>query len=102
MLVPAVQRDARFFVGRKEYDPVRVGYVLEPLSGSGFWLDTKVTGNGNRGHEFSGGYTGKPERGVIGPLLTDAERWALVEYLKIRQDTPGVAEFPVRCGAGIK
>ena len=97
MLIPAAQRDARFFEGRTEYDPVRVGYALEPLSGSGFWLDTKVTGNSNKGHEFSGAYTGKPERGVVGPLLTDTERYALIEYLKVRQDTPGVTEFPAHC-----
>jgi len=26
--------------------------------------------------------------GVIGPLLTDDERWAIVEYLKIHRDLP--------------
>lgn len=98
MLVPVAQRDKKFFVGRKEYDPVRVGYVLEPLSNNGFWLDTTVPGNSNKGHEFSGSYTGKPQNGVIGPILTDPERYALIEYLKIRQDAPGPAEFPARCG----
>jgi hypothetical protein len=98
MLVPVAQRDAKFFVGRKEYDPVHVGYVLQPLSDNGFWLDATVPGNSNKGHEFNAAYTGKPEHGVIGPLLTDPERYALIEYLKIRQDSPGVAEFPARCG----
>lgn len=99
MLVPAAQRDKKFFVGRKEYDPVRVGYVLEPLAdGGGFWLNTSIAGNSNGGHEFSGAYSGKPEKGVIGPMLTDPERFALVEYLKVKRDGPGTAELPVRCG----
>ena len=99
LLSPAVQRDSRFFVGRKEYDPVKVGYVLEPLSSDGFWLDTTIPGNSNKGHEFSSAYTGKVEKGVIGPQLTDPERYELIEYLKIRQDTPGISEFPKRCQA---
>ena len=98
MLVPVKDRDKKFFVGRKEYDPVKVGFVLQPLSGDGFWLDTSIPGNSNQGHEFSSAYTGKPEKGVIGPQLSDPERYALIEYLKIRQDSPGVAEFPARCG----
>jgi hypothetical protein len=93
------RRDKKFFVGRKEYDPVHVGYALEPLSDTGFWLDTAIPGNSNSGHEFSAAYTGHPERGVIGPELTDPERYAIIEYLKIRQDTAGVNEFPARCGA---
>jgi hypothetical protein len=27
--------------------------------------------------------------GIIGPLLTEAQRWALVEYLKSIPETPG-------------
>ena len=53
MLLPAKERKPTFFVGRKEYDPVKVGYDLQPLSGNGFWLDTTKTGNHNTGHEFS-------------------------------------------------
>jgi hypothetical protein len=99
MLLPADKRDKKFFASRREFDPVHVGYALEPLSDKGFWLDTTIPGNRNSGHEFRPGYSGRPQRGVIGPELTDAERYAIIEYLKVRQDTPGVQEFPVRCSS---
>lgn len=67
LLLPVAERPARFAVGRWAYDPVRVGYVSE---GELPWvLDTSVTGNHNTGHEY-------------GTTLPDADRWALVEYLK--------------------
>jgi hypothetical protein len=77
MLVPAGERTKKFYYGR-EFDPVKVG--LDPSGKSGgFLLDTEIPGNSNGGHSFENGPRG---RGVIGPLLTDEERWALVEYLK--------------------
>ncbi len=44
-----------------------------------FEFDTSLPGNSNAGHSFENGPRGN---GVIGPLLTDAQRWAIVEYLK--------------------
>ena len=93
MLIPADQRRKKFFVGRREFDPVRVGLYSEPLSKNGFWLDTSIPGNMNIGHEFRAGYTAwqpgaPPSHGVIGPELTEDERWAIIEYLKIREDDP--------------
>lgn len=38
-----------------------------------------VPGNSNRGHEFRAGNLGE---GVIGPELTDGQRWEIVEFLK--------------------
>jgi hypothetical protein len=38
-----------------------------------------LTGNSNEGHSFEEGPLGN---GVIGPLLTEQQRWAVVEYLK--------------------
>jgi hypothetical protein len=53
---------------------------LDTTGGSGkFLYDTTQRGNSNAGHSFENGPRGN---GVIGPLLTDAQRWALVEYLK--------------------
>jgi hypothetical protein len=91
MLIPADQRRKKFFVGRREFDPVQVGLYPEPLSKNGFWLDTSIPGNMNIGHEFRAGYTewtpcSPPSHGVIGPELTEEERWAIIEYLKIRDD----------------
>ena len=77
MLVPASQRTKKFYVGR-EFDPVKVGLDTSGKSGD-FVYDTTLNGNSNAGHSFENGPRGN---GVIGPLLTDDQRWALVEYLK--------------------
>lgn len=67
LLLPPLERPARFGVGRLEYDPRKVGYTTEgPVP---FVVDTQVKGNSNQGHPF-------------GTNLADADRWALVEYLK--------------------
>jgi hypothetical protein len=42
-------------------------------------MDTSLRGNSNSGHSFEDSPRGN---GVIGPLLTEDQRWALVEYLK--------------------
>ncbi len=109
MLIPPEQRTKRFFVGRRDYDAKKLGYVSEPLNGDeagGFWLDTSKDGNHNTGHAF----TATPEQaanwktqplpsGVIGALRTDDERFAIIEYLKVHRDTPATpADFtPAVC-----
>jgi mono/diheme cytochrome c family protein len=77
MLIPAKERTKKFYVGR-EFDPVKVGVDTSGNSGK-YLLDTSIEGNSNAGHSFENGPLGN---GIIGPLLTDQERWALVEYLK--------------------
>jgi hypothetical protein len=77
MLLPAKQRSKTFYVGR-EFDPVKVGLDTTGASGK-FLYDTAMRGNSNAGHSLENGPRGN---GVIGPLLTDTQRWALVEYLK--------------------
>ena len=57
---------------------MKVGLDTTAKSGT-FLLDTALRGNSNAGHSFEDGPRGN---GVIGPLLTDEQRWALVEYLK--------------------
>jgi hypothetical protein len=72
MLSPQDERDTRFFVSPGSFDPVNVG-VDKKARGDGFWLDTRLPGNANVGHEFRAGYVpGKtdaddPQYGVIGP-----------------------------------
>ncbi|WP_341502553.1 cytochrome c [Gallaecimonas sp. GXIMD4217] len=64
------QRPARFPVGKVEFDPVAVGLssrVLAPDQVS--WFDTAEPGNDNGGHRY-------------GSQLSEAERTALLEYLK--------------------
>jgi hypothetical protein len=77
MLLPAKERTKKFYVGQ-DFDPVKVGIDTSGNSGK-FLLDTTLEGNSNAGHSFENGPLGN---GVIGPLLTDDQRWALVEYLK--------------------
>jgi hypothetical protein len=77
MLIPADERTKKFYIGR-EFDPVKVGLDTTGTSGA-FLLDTSLPGNSNAGHSFQNGPRGD---GVVGPLLTENERWAIVEYLK--------------------
>jgi hypothetical protein len=77
MLIPAAQRTKKFYLGR-EFDPVKVGLDTSGKSGT-YLVDTTLRGSSNAGHSFENGPLGN---GVIGPLLTEEERWALVEYLK--------------------
>jgi hypothetical protein len=78
LLSPADKRPPKFWTGSKKFDPVNVGRDTSELSG-GYEFDTTLPGNKNVGHEFNDGPKGK---GIIGPKLSDDERWALVEYLK--------------------
>jgi cytochrome c2 len=80
LLLPAAQRDKNFYVGNLQYDPKVLGFVTTKSDGA-FQLQTNITGNSNAGHEFRDGLRGK---GIIGPLLTDEERWAIIEYLKTK------------------
>ena len=84
MLLPAAQRTKKFCLGR-EFDPVKVGLDTACMPGT-FVLDTTARGNSNAGHSFENAPRGN---GVIGPLLTDDQRWALVEYLKSIPEVPG-------------
>jgi hypothetical protein len=77
MLIPAKERTKKFYIGR-EFDPVKVGLDTTGKSGA-YLMDTSLRGNSNAGHSFEDGPRGN---GVIGPLLTEEERWEIVEYLK--------------------
>ncbi|EJO91525.1 hypothetical protein A471_22698 [Ectopseudomonas mendocina DLHK] len=79
LLSPVYERQTRFWVGNFEFDPLRVGYRSEAFPG-GFLFDTRVTGNGNGGHEFRDGCR---QQGVIGRALAPDERLAVIEYLKV-------------------
>ena len=69
LLLPESKRPKVFYVGKHDFDPVKVGPVTIPgRSTSKF--DTSLRGNSNKGHDYG---TSK---------MTDDERWALVEYMK--------------------
>jgi mono/diheme cytochrome c family protein len=104
LLSPPESRDTRFLLGSRQYDPEHLGYLVvraDDASGEerGFWFDTSREGNGNGGHAFSADpelwarHQVAPDEyplpsGVIGPLLSQHQRMALLEYLKIHRDSP--------------
>jgi mono/diheme cytochrome c family protein len=76
------KRPAKFYLGSREYDPVKLGYKTDPIT-NGFEFDTSIRGNSNRGHEFRKDFSKDKEiKGVIGPALSADDRKALIEYLK--------------------
>ncbi|WAJ39793.1 di-heme-cytochrome C peroxidase [Pseudomonas sp. GOM7] len=95
LLSPVYERQSSFWVGSFEYDPKFVGFQTEKFPG-GFFFDTRVTGNGNGGHEFRDGCR---QQGVIGRALSPDERLALIEYLKVLGNPPleaQLSDVPVR------
>lgn len=72
LLQPAAKRPKVFYRGNDLYDPRKMGFVSN-LAFEGeqryFRYDTTVPGNGNAGHDY-------------GISLPDADKWALLEYLK--------------------
>jgi mono/diheme cytochrome c family protein len=103
MLLPEERRSRSFWVGDREYDPVRLGYRNREVPGA-FLLDTTIPGNANSGHQFrdDGGV------GVIGRALSDDERFEILEYLKVLGNPrygyaePTVSLAPPRCGDGLQ
>ena len=75
LLEPAESRPSVWLRGSDVFDFERVGYRSDGLGSASedlFRYDTAVTGNSNRGHEGS----------AYGTTLSDAEKDALVEYMK--------------------
>lgn len=79
LLSPVKDRPKRFYVGSKNYDPVRMGIdTTTKLKGAKeFRVD--AAGNSNAGHEFNDGPIG---HGIIGRKLSEEERMQIIEYLK--------------------
>jgi hypothetical protein len=69
LLLPPKQRSPAFYLGRREFDPKRVGFVTEETPGA-FLFDTTLPGNANTGHAYGTSW------------MTDDQRWDLIEYLK--------------------
>ncbi len=70
LLLPPAQRVTTFNTGSREFDPKNVGYVTAPSADNSFVFQTSLDGNSNLGHDY----------GNAG--LSDADRWALIEYMK--------------------
>ena len=69
LLQPAAKRPPEFYIGNREFDPVKLGYISTPPEGMKNNFDTSKAGNLNKGHEY-------------GTTLSEAERKDLLEYLK--------------------
>jgi mono/diheme cytochrome c family protein len=71
LLLPPEARPKKFWRGYDLYDPVNVGFVSSGANAErvGSVFDTTLRSNGNGGH-------------VFGTMLPDAEKQALLEYLK--------------------
>jgi hypothetical protein len=82
LLSPLAERPKTFWLGHREYDPKRLGYHYDKLSG-GSEFDTGRRGNHNTGHLFDDAPAdGTPMPGRIGPKLSPDDRMALIEFLK--------------------
>jgi uncharacterized protein (DUF2235 family) len=78
LLSPVAERSKVFYLGNKQFDPVKLGLDTSPLEGATeFRVD--LPGNSDAGHEFNDGPKGN---GVIGRKLTKEERMQIIEYLK--------------------
>ena len=70
LLLPPDQRPKKFALGAREYDPVKLGFVVDTACDQQDCLvDTTRTGDGNSGH-------------LWGTDLSEPDRMALLEYLK--------------------
>lgn len=68
LLSKPAARPVTFWVGTRQFDPSKVGFTTAEAAGA-FLLDTRIKGNLNTGHEW-------------GTDLSEADKWALIEYLK--------------------
>ncbi|MEO0946848.1 MAG: di-heme-cytochrome C peroxidase [Cyanobacteria bacterium J06641_5] len=74
LLLPQEQRSDVFYVGSREFDPEKVGYVANEATEGElelFRFETSLPGNSNQGHEFG-----------LNAIETEYDRLALLEYLK--------------------
>jgi hypothetical protein len=70
LLLPPEQRPKSFALGKREYDPVKLGFAVDTeCSLEDCVVDTTRTGDGNGGHPW-------------GTDLAEPDRMALLEYLK--------------------
>jgi hypothetical protein len=72
LLTPPKDRKTTFKVGSLTFDQKNVGFAIDesPFDKGDFTVDAQnVNGNGNAGHAY-------------GTDLSEADRWALIEYLK--------------------
>lgn len=82
-------RPSHPILGNPEYDPTKLGRVQVTIPGYTYTMDTALQGNGNFGHWFT---NDKTRPGRIGRALSDAEKYDIIEYLKVAT----YADYPTR------
>jgi hypothetical protein len=68
LLLPPAEREAKFYVGSREFESVEVGFANQPGI-IDFQLDTSLPGNRKTGH-------------LYGTAFSDEQRKDVVEYMK--------------------
>ena len=92
MLKPAAERPKQFCMGFRDFDPQQVGFRVgvgetakcqngETLFSATSRDGSAIHGNSVLGHSLEG-TPGPDKPGVIGRMLTEEERYDLIEYLK--------------------
>ncbi len=81
-------RPAMFWFGSTEFDPHKIGFIQTQVPGA-MQFASATSGNSTAGHWFT---NDRSRRGRIGRALSDAEKYAIIEYLKAA--TP--ADYPER------
>jgi mono/diheme cytochrome c family protein len=71
LLSPPKDRLATFPLGHRDYDVEKLGYTTRVRGQPKFTFDTRLPGNGNKGHDY-------------GTDLSPGDKAALLEYLKTR------------------
>jgi hypothetical protein len=89
MLKPAAERPKQFCMGARDFDPEQVGFRVEAgeapkcRNGETLFSTTDADGKAINGNSVLGhSLEGKPAVGIIGRMLTEDERYDLIEYLK--------------------
>ena len=86
LLLPANQRPVVFYVGNRTFDPKLVGFISTPSDDAFRFrvldeLGKPIIGNSNAGHSGRNFTHTLADDGSLREF-TDAERWALIEYVK--------------------
>ena len=92
MLKPAAERPKQFCMGSRDFDPQQVGFRVvageastckkgETLFSATGPDGSAIHGNSVLGHSLEG-TPGPGKPGVIGRMLSEEERYDLIEYLK--------------------
>jgi hypothetical protein len=90
LLMPASDRSSSFYIGNTEFEPDKLGFESGWFD-RGFKFKVSDAGNSNAGHEFSAKQGDPAKPGVIGPLLSEDDRRAIIEYMKVIDDVPNLS-----------